>query len=483
MTRDDYHPDSEGEERDLSAAAHPMSRRRFLQGMAASAGALGMGGLLAACGGNSPATTTTTGGGASGSSTTAGGSSSTTASGGSSSAGIEKGAKLNVMRWTQFVDADKTYWEKNTKAFTQKTGVPVTVDWEAWTNIEAKAATAARVGSGPDIFLVFFDTPQLYPTKLLDLTDLANKVGQAHGGWFHTAEVYGQNDGKWIALPLGANGSEWLYRKSWLDKAGFKEFPKTTDELLAAAKALKGTGHPMGLALGHAVGDANDWCYWLLFAFGGKIVDSNNKVAINSPETIKALEYVKKLYPYFIPGTPSWLDSNNNKAYLAGDISATANGISIYFSAVKDNPTIAADTASAPYPIGPVGKATQLNQVDQAMVMAYTKYPNAAKAYLEFMWDKEQYVPWMTASDGYVSAPLNDYANNSFWTSKPIYTPYQYALRDQLTDGYAGKLGAHSAEVLGNFTVVDMVARAATGRQSPKDSAAQAEAELKSVYT
>ncbi|MGH9067295.1 MAG: ABC transporter substrate-binding protein [Acidimicrobiales bacterium] len=443
--------------------------------MAAGAGVLGAGGILAACGGTTtPAASGTT---------TAGGASPSTAAGASSSGAIEKGAHLNVMRWTQFVAADRTYWEKNTKAFTKKTGVPVTVDWEAWTNIEAKAATAARVGSGPDIFLVFFDTPQLYPSKLLDLTSLADKVGKAHGGWFHTAEVYGKSNGKWIALPLGANGSEWLYRKSWLDQAGFKKFPTTTDELLAASKALKAKGHPIGLALGHAVGDANDWCYWLLFAFGGKIVDSNNKVAINSPETVKALEYVKKLYANFIPGTLSWLDSNNNKAYLAGDISATANGISIYFSAKKDNQSIAADTASAPYPIGPVGKATQLNQVDQAMVMAYTKYPNAAKAYLEFMWEKSQYEPWMTASDGYVSPPLNEYAKNPFWTSEAIYTPYQYALRDQLTDGYAGSLGAHSAAVLGNFTVVDMVARAASGRQSPKASAAQAESELKGVYT
>ncbi|HZD66490.1 MAG TPA: extracellular solute-binding protein [Acidimicrobiales bacterium] len=443
-----------------------MSRRNFLQFMGLGAGAIGAGGLLAACGSGGAA------GGGSGSPQTAG----------AANGAIEKGAKLHVMRWTQFVDADRTYWEKNTKRFTQKTGVPVTVDWQAWTNIEAKAATAARVGSGPDIFLVFYDTPQLYPSKLLDLTSLATEVGKAHGGWFHTAELYGKSNGKWIALPLGANGSEWLYRKSWLEQAGFKQFPKTTDELLAAAKALKAHGHPIGLALGHAVGDANTWCYWLLYAFGGKLVDSNNKVAINSPETVKALDYAHQLYQNFIPGTVSWLDSNNNKAYLAGDISATANGISIYFSATKDHQAIAQDTGSAPYPVGPVGKPTQLNQFDQAMVMAYTKYPNAARAYLKFMWDKDQYLPWMTASKGYVSPPLNDYATVPFWTSKPIYTPYQYAVRDQFTDGYAGNLGHNSAQALANFTVVDMVARAATGRQSPKDSAAQAESELKSVY-
>ena len=86
-------------------------------------------------------------------------------------------------------------------------------------------------------------------------------------------------------------------------------------------KALKAKGTPGGFALGHATGDANTWCHWLVWAFGGKMVDKNNKVVINSPETIKALEYAKELYATFIPGTLSWLDPNNNKAFLDGQIS------------------------------------------------------------------------------------------------------------------------------------------------------------------
>ena len=63
------------------------------------------------------------------------------------------------------------------------------------------------------------------------------------------------------------------------------------------------------------------WCNWLIWAFGGKLVDKNNKVVIDSPETLKALEYGKELYATFVPGTLSWLDPNNNKAFLDGQIS------------------------------------------------------------------------------------------------------------------------------------------------------------------
>ena len=61
--------------------------------------------------------------------------------------------------------------------------------------------------------------------------------------------------------------------------------------------------------------------------------NEKNEVVINSPETIAALEYGKQLYETFIPGTLSWLDPNNNKAFLDGQLFLTANGISIYYAA------------------------------------------------------------------------------------------------------------------------------------------------------
>ena len=96
-----------------------------------------------------------------------------------------------------------------------------------------------------------------------------------------------------------------------------------------ALQGLKAKGTPAGFALGNATGDGN-WTHWLVWAHGGKMVDAKNNVVINSPETIAALEYAKQLYETFIPGTLSWLDPNNNKAFLDGQISLTANGISIY---------------------------------------------------------------------------------------------------------------------------------------------------------
>src|SRR3546814_3357770 len=85
-------------------------------------------------------------------------------------------------------------------------------------------------------------------------------------------------------------------------------------------------GHPMGMALGDAVGEGNVWTHTILWGFGGKMVDDDGQGVLDSPEPVQALEYVKELYENFVPGTLSWLDPNNNKAFLAGELGVTNNG-------------------------------------------------------------------------------------------------------------------------------------------------------------
>ena len=101
---------------------------------------------------------------------------------------------------------------------------------------------------------------------------------------------YGKSGNKWIAIPICYSGNLMNYRVEASKKAGFSKFPATTDEFLDYAKAMKAQGTPGGMALGHASGDGNGWVHWCLWAHGGNLVDKNDKVIINSPETEKALE-------------------------------------------------------------------------------------------------------------------------------------------------------------------------------------------------
>ncbi len=398
----------------------------------------------------------------------------------------EKGAKLRVLRWSRFVQGDIDAYMVNVKKFIDKTGIEVRVDNEGWEDVRPKAAVAANTGAGPDIILSTNDDANLYPDKLLDVTDLAEYLGKKYGGWYPAGQAFLKPDGKkWIGLPLGAAGAMMVYRESMLKAVGFDAFPKTTDDFLKMMKALHDKGTPGGMALGHATGDGL-WCNWLIWTFGGKLVDQNNKVVIDSPETMKALEYGKELYATFIPGTLSWLDSNNNKAFLDGQISVTNNGISIYVAAKNSTDpklqAIAADIQHAVYPIGPVGVPTESTIFFNQMIMKYTKYPQAAKAFLQFMMEREQFAPWLTGAQAYVATPLDGYSKLPVWTDDPKRVPYRDAVKNLRPAGYAGKLGYASAGAAADFIVIDMVAEAISGSKTPKEAMERAQKRAERYY-
>jgi multiple sugar transport system substrate-binding protein len=121
------------------------------------------------------------------------------------------------------------------------------------------------------------------------------------------------------------------------------------------------------------------------------------------------LNYAKQLYENMIPGVTSWNDASNNKAFLGGEIHWTANTISIYIAAAAD-PTkraIAEDIDFGPYPIGPVGKPTELANPQPLLAMTYTKYPQACKALLAFMMEADQANNWLEAAQAYLIRTLN----------------------------------------------------------------------------
>jgi multiple sugar transport system substrate-binding protein len=80
-----------------------------------------------------------------------------------------------------------------------------------------------------------------------------------------------------------------------IEAAGYKQIPGDLPGFLKLLQALKAKGTPCGFALGDAVGDANAWCQWIVWAHGGRMVDEQNKVVINSKETVAGLEYAKAM--------------------------------------------------------------------------------------------------------------------------------------------------------------------------------------------
>jgi multiple sugar transport system substrate-binding protein len=316
------------------------------------------------------------------------------------------------------------------------------------------------------------------------MNDVADYLGKKYGGWTDAAAKTCKLGNDWLGIPVATNGGYMTYRKSATDKAGFKEFPKDFPSFLEMCKALKANNTPAGYALGHASGDANGWLHWVLWGHGAYTVDQSDKIIINSPETVNALEYCKALYETFIPGTPSWNDSSNNKAFLSGELFLTSNGISIYIAA-KDDPAkkdLADDIDHALWPVGPLGKPTELQLAVPILAFNFCKYPNAAKAFVAFMLEKENFDKWLTGARGYLTHTLNAYDAAPVWTADPKNAVFGQASKRALPASGIGTPGEKAATAIADFIVVDMFANYCTGAKDAKGAVSEAERQLKRIY-
>jgi multiple sugar transport system substrate-binding protein len=399
---------------------------------------------------------------------------------------IEKGASLRMLRPVRFVQADEDVFRANAAKFTQKTGVEVKVDFVGWEDINQQTAVTSNSGAGPDIIIGFSDAPHIYVDKLVELTDVADYLGKRYGGWLFLAQKYGKryNSNTWIGLPFGASGGPLVYRKSMLQAAGFEKAPDDHAGYLDLCRKLQKTGKPAGFALGNAVGDGNGFASWLLWSHNASLLDEEGNVIINSKETVAALKYLKELYPTFIAGTPSWNDVSNNRAYSAGDISLTANGVSLYFSLKNDPATkaIADDSEHQFLPRGlakspPMGGLT-LN----AMLFKHSPYPNAAKAFLQFMLEHEQYEPWLNANSGYWAQPLAAYADAAVWSGDPKVAIFKDTMKNEYWNGYKGPISTATGAVNADYVLVQMCASVATDAATPEAAAAEAERRAKRYF-
>ena len=392
---------------------------------------------------------------------------------------IESGAALRVIRPTRFVEPDEVIFRENTAKFAQATGVQVRVDFVGWEDIRAQTAVTANTGAGPDVVIGWADDPHIYADKLVELSDVAEYLGKKYGGWMFLAEKYGKRarTNNWIGIPLGGSTGPIVYRTSAVREAGFEKVPEDHAGFLRLCQAMKRNGKPAGFTLGNAVGDGNGTAEFITWSHGAYLVDEDGKVAINSKETVAALSYMKELYPTFAPGTLSWLDPSNNRAFASQECWMTSNGVSLYFALKNDPATraIAEDTNHAPRPRGvlsaPPDSATVLN----AMVFRHSRFPNAGKEYIRFLMEAEQYDPWLTGCLGYWSHPLKAYNGSAVWDSDPKIAIYRDGMNNEYWRGYKGPITQASGTVAAEYVLVQMFASVASGQATPEAAAREAE--------
>jgi multiple sugar transport system substrate-binding protein len=116
------------------------------------------------------------------------------------------------------------------------------------------------------------------------------------------------------------------------------------------------------------------------------------------------------------------------------------------------------------------------------MIMTYSKFPQASKAFIAYMMEAENLDPWVTKSVGYLTPGLTAYEKNPVWTSDPKLTVCRDVAKRTLTAGHLGSVGEKAAAALADFIVLDMFANVCTGREDAKAAMKIAERQSQRLY-
>jgi len=270
-------------------------------------------------------------------------------------------------------------------------GAKVTYDAVAWPELHDKMATNFASGAHAwDVIYMSGWVPEFSKFTVPFSDKLApDLVADLPPSSFATVTWDGKKNGVVFTLSL----LTLFYNTEQLAAAGFKEPPKTWDELKTAAKELTRDGR-YGWVLNYGAPDGIGGVasYWMCFLqqAGGKLYGEDGLPAFNNEAGVASLQAMVDLMPYTDPGSLSYVGINDaTNVLLAGNAAMMMNWPFMWKPAQDPaNSKIVGKLGGALLPAGPAGTAS-IDGTDAWTIAATSKNPDLAVKLIEFYLDAE----------------------------------------------------------------------------------------------
>ena len=415
--------------------------------------------------------------------------------------GAHAAGTITMGCWDHWVPGANATLTKICNEWGEKNKVEIKIDYITSQGEKDKltAAAEAQAGTGHDIMSHRDWNIRIHQRVLEPLNDVLGEMIKKYGPISPVAEYLAKNKGTWYGIPTSV-GSQVKPCQSRFDL--FKEhagidlqamFPADEakwdkaqtdkwnyDTYLEAAQKLHKAGFPVGIPMGQT-SDAVDTVGAIFNAFGVVFIDEKDNIKINSDETRKALEYMKKLMAVNPPEVYAWDDAGNNRWMISGKGSSIMNPPSSWAVAKRDNPSVAEKIWHHPMPKGPKGRFVgQLPQVYG--VWSFSKNKTAAKDLLLHISQKEQVAQLVEASFGYDLPSFKTMYDLPTWKTvgPPVGVSYGYPPRgDEQTSMFGHPARAEVGAQMYNQAInTVMVAKFTQGNEKLEDVVKWAEKEL-----
>lgn len=448
-------------------------------------------------------------------------------------------ATLKIIQWQHFVPSYDQWFDPFAKRWGQERNPPVNVEIEhiSFADIIPRAKAIVAAQSGPDLY-GFLAPPSQFINDVIDHKDLVEAIARKHGPISKLAQKSTFNPttpdkkGKWFGFSNMWTIDPFDYHKDVWEAIGKPNGPSSLRELLEAGDAIRAKFPqiqiPIGIGFSQDI-DSNMAMRAILWSFGGSIQDENEQVVLNSPETLDAIKFGVELFKRADPAVLTWNAASNNQAFNAKATSLILNSISAYRAAQANNlalpggaPGSLADntffTGALP---GPGGKKFASEHVMHIYVIwKFSRQQDLAKEFLAFLMDhqredvlasklyntssflgalapdepdvtKKPRAGWTWLKQQFERDPFSHKPNDPAQTGKllPLFSGVEEPQPDgsvkqgwSTNVGHPGPANPAISQIFDDYVLVDMFAKAATGRLTPEQALAEANARVKQIF-
>jgi multiple sugar transport system substrate-binding protein len=408
------------------------------------------------------------------------------------------GTSISITQWSHFVPRYDEWFAKYTEDWGKAHNVKVTVNHINLSDLPASLAASIAAGEGPTL-VEMNAAPSAFIEGLQPLDDVNAAAEATFGDIAQTCRYssYLPSKKMWYGFCHGWVPDPGVYRTDLWQKAGYKEGPVSYDDLLeGGGKIFKETGNPVAVGLSPEL-DSEFYTRALIWSFGGSVQDKDGNVVLDSPETVAAAKYQKKLFDTAMtPQVFAWNPASNNQTYIAGQASYIQNSISFFRSAQDIGSSMADITGFRPGLQGPSGKAYMPSHVWFIYVMpAYVKDKMKVTAAKNFILDLNTNYSSASYYSKLYNFPAFDkqvpqlyqdggWLDKDPWGSKPA---DKLAILKSAADwtvwlGYPGYANPAVGEVYQTHILTTMMANVARGTATPEQAVKDADAQIKTIF-
>ncbi|NJD61175.1 MAG: extracellular solute-binding protein [Deltaproteobacteria bacterium] len=396
---------------------------------------------------------------------------------------------LRILQWNHFVPAyDKWFNNTYTKEWGQKNDTEVIVDNIGLAGINSRAAAEVSAKKGHDLFM-FLWPPPVYEDQVIDHTEIYQECERKYGkaiplaikSTFNpkTKKYFGFSD-SYVPDPIN-------YRTDLWGDVGVS--PDTWDNMRVGGRKIKEKHKiPLGIGLSSEI-DTGMAMRAILYSFGGSVQDERGNLVLGSKNTLEAVKFVKAMYAEAMsPEVFSWDASSNNRAMLAGTVSAVLNAISVTREAENKQMDIHKRIGLAKAAQGPVRRIGLEHVMDVYVIWKFAENIEGAKKFLvDYIGNFRQ---GFLASEYYnfpcFPKQVPDLEKLISHDPKASPPDKYKVLADVLTwatnVGYPGYANAAIDEVFSTWVLNTMFAEAAYGKETPENALKKAEARCREIW-